>query len=88
VGFGESAESSELSFAAFYADCEHEVRPITEGNRVCLVYNLILEQRSKSGSQPVRAPDYEKEVAAVATLFRGRLAAHQETLWRPGIASK
>jgi hypothetical protein len=41
------AENSELSFAAFYADCEHEVRPITEGNRVCLVYNLILERRTK-----------------------------------------
>ena len=32
---------SEINFAAFYADCEHEVRPIREGHRVCLVYNLI-----------------------------------------------
>ena len=35
------SEISKLAFAAFYADCEHEVRPITEGNRICLVYNLI-----------------------------------------------
>ncbi|MSU36372.1 MAG: 2OG-Fe(II) oxygenase [Pedosphaera sp.] len=35
------AESSEVGFVAFYADCEHEVRPITAGHRVCLVYNLI-----------------------------------------------
>lgn len=28
--------------AAFYADCEHEVRPLQEGHRLCLVYNLTL----------------------------------------------
>jgi predicted 2-oxoglutarate/Fe(II)-dependent dioxygenase YbiX len=27
-------------YAAFYADCEHEVRPITSGYRLVLVYNL------------------------------------------------
>jgi len=30
-----SAEFSELSYVAFYADCEHEARPVQEGNRVC-----------------------------------------------------
>ena len=30
-----------LHFSAFYADCLHEVTPVTEGYRVCLVYNLI-----------------------------------------------
>jgi hypothetical protein len=53
-------EPSELAFAAFYADCEHEVRPITEGNRVCLVYNLIQQRGAKKlergcvGDQPQR----------------------------------
>ncbi|KAG4073583.1 hypothetical protein HA402_000807 [Bradysia odoriphaga] len=28
-------------FAAFYRDCEHEILPITEGYRLCLMYNLI-----------------------------------------------
>ncbi|XP_037032882.1 uncharacterized protein LOC119071887 [Bradysia coprophila] len=28
-------------FTAFYCDCEHEVLKVTEGYRVCLVYNLI-----------------------------------------------
>jgi hypothetical protein len=69
------AESSELSFAAFYADCEHEVRPITEGNRVCLVYNLILDRRSKSGGQPIQAPEYEKEITAAAALLGEHLGA-------------
>ena len=69
------AEGSEVSFAAFYADCEHEVRPITHGNRVCLVYNLILERRTKTGGRPVQAPDYEKEITAAAALLEEHLAA-------------
>jgi 2OG-Fe(II) oxygenase superfamily len=31
-----------LSFVAFYADCHHEVRPVTEGYRIVLTYNLLL----------------------------------------------
>ena len=34
-----SNDPSELAFAAVYADCEHEILPVTEGHRACLVYN-------------------------------------------------
>src|SRR5260370_3619452 len=37
-----SPEVSDLTFAAFYADWEHQVKPIAHGNRVCLTYNLGL----------------------------------------------
>ena len=37
-------------FVAFYADCYHEVKPITSGYRLCLVYNLAIANRKK---QPV-----------------------------------
>ncbi|TMW62133.1 hypothetical protein Poli38472_009626 [Pythium oligandrum] len=30
-----------LQYAAFYGDCEHEVKPVTSGYRVCLTYNLM-----------------------------------------------
>jgi len=30
-----------MFFATFYADCPHEILPVTEGHRLCLVYNLI-----------------------------------------------
>ncbi len=30
-------------WAAFYADCEHEVKPVESGWRLCLAYNLVLE---------------------------------------------
>ena len=28
-------------YAAFYADCKHELKPVTSGHRLCLVYNLV-----------------------------------------------
>src|SRR5215470_15730853 len=37
-------------FVAFYADCYHEVQPITSGYRLCVVYNLAIANRKK---QPV-----------------------------------
>jgi hypothetical protein len=30
-----------LQYAAFFADCEHELSPITSGMRLVLVYNLV-----------------------------------------------
>ncbi len=56
-------EPSELVYAAFYADCEHEIHPVTEGYRVCLVYNLVVEE---GRSVPTKAPDYGTKVAAIA----------------------
>ena len=61
-----AAEMSKLAFIAFYADCQHEVRPIIEGNRVCLVYNLVQVRGSKAGRSSLSAPLYDSEVAAVA----------------------
>jgi hypothetical protein len=41
--------------AAFYADCEHEIRPLRKGYRLCLVYNLTLKKGGKSVGAPRRA---------------------------------
>ena len=68
-----AAEPSELAFAAFYADCEHEVRPVTEGYRLSLVFNLCL--RADDTDTPRTAPDHAQQVDRLAK----RLAA-----WRPG----
>lgn len=56
-------EPSELVHAAFYADCEHEVRPVTDGHRICLVFNLIRKKRARVAAT---APDYRDLVAPVA----------------------
>ncbi len=67
-------EVSEVSFAAFHADCEHEVQPITDGNRVCLVYNLIQPPRAPGKVESLRAPDYERQTAAAARLLEEKLS--------------
>ena len=56
-------EPSQLVHAAFYADCEHEIRPVTDGYRIALVYNLI---RKEKVQVPANAPDHRDRVAAVA----------------------
>ena len=61
-----SQDPSEVVFAAFYADCIHEVLPVTEGCRLTLVYNLL---RRGCGRRP-EPPDYESEKSRVAALLR------------------
>ena len=36
-----------INYTAFYADCEHEVKPLTSGYRICLVYNLVQQKTGK-----------------------------------------
>ena len=45
-------EPSELSYAAFYADCLHEVRPVTKGHRISLVFNLFIQSDRKWTGAP------------------------------------
>jgi hypothetical protein len=59
-------EPSEIGFAAFYADCVHEVRPVTSGCRVALVFNLCFPGRK----QPPQAPDYRPEQKQLTTVLQ------------------
>lgn len=58
-------DPSEVAFAAFYADCVHEVLPVSSGYRMVLVYNLL---RKGSGRAPV-APSYDQEQAGLEALM-------------------
>ena len=58
-------DPSELAYAAFYADCEHEVRPISKGNRICLVYNVLVRNREHWAERRF-APDYQNKISDVA----------------------
>ena len=55
-----------LAYAAFYADCRHEVLPITDGCRLALIYNLV---RRNGGPLP-QAPDYDSARSELAQLLR------------------
>jgi hypothetical protein len=58
--------SFRIHYAAFYADCEHEISPLREGHRLCLVYNLTLKKaRSKKGLTAPRSAEYIEQVADV-----------------------
>lgn len=62
-----AASGHELSYAAFYADCEHEVRPVKEGYRLCLAYNLTLSRaRGKKG---IAAPRTGAAVTAISEML-------------------
>jgi len=63
----QAEEESELRYAAFYADCEHEVRPIESGHRLCLVYNLV--RTGKKSKTPPQAPDYREQIDAAAEML-------------------
>ena len=45
-------EPSEIAYAAFYADCVHEVLPVTAGCRATLVYNLVRTRCARGHGAP------------------------------------
>lgn len=52
-----------LSFVAFYADCRHQVRPVTSGYRVVLTYNLLLQGDTAASSAGRTNPGLTVELA-------------------------
>lgn len=60
------SDPSEVAFAAFYADCPHEVLPVVSGYKLSLIYNLW---RPDASSRPM-PPDYSSERDALATRLR------------------
>jgi hypothetical protein len=65
IDFGGDEDSRfRIHFAAFYADCEHEIRPLREGYRLCLVYNLTLKKGKKSLAAP-RSREYIEPITQI-----------------------
>lgn len=60
-----SSDPAEAWFAAFYADCRHEVRPVESGYRLVLIYNL---RKSGAGDTP-EPPLYDEEARSAAALL-------------------
>jgi 2OG-Fe(II) oxygenase superfamily len=67
IDFGGDPDSKfRIHFAAFYADCEHEVRPLKNGYRLCVVYNLTLAKSEKVLS----APRASQHIEIIGSLLR------------------
>lgn len=59
-------DAAEIGYAAFYADCVHEVLPVTQGCRLTLIYNLVRADKQLPLPKP---PDYHQEQDLVAALL-------------------
>lgn len=66
-GETKSFQGSELDIEciAFYADCPHEVKPVTDGYRLALTYNLVMEGEPACGP----GADIERLVTQVQRFF-------------------
>lgn len=64
-------DPSDAAYAAFYADCVHEVQPVTSGTRLSLIYNLSWADGGAAGAPP---PHLEQQ-AALTQLLARRAAA-------------
>lgn len=76
------SDPSVLAYAAFYADCTHETRPLREGHRVALVFNLIL--RGSGAARLGRAPDFDSQAESISTVLRtwaSQARSGAKTVW-------
>ena len=76
--------SNQLVLVAFYADCRHEVRPVTSGYRAALTFNLFLDTAARRSERPASKP-----VEALADLVRDYFATPRPSrgpLWPPSSA--
>jgi predicted 2-oxoglutarate/Fe(II)-dependent dioxygenase YbiX len=67
IVFTGAASGHEVSYAAFYADCQHEVRPVRSGFRLCLTYNVTVA--GTRGRQGIAAPSYGASATAIGELL-------------------
>jgi len=61
-----------LSYAAFYADCQHEIKPLKSGHRLCLTYNLTLATSTSRGKKAIALPssyDAANEIKALLDVW-------------------
>lgn len=70
----------DLTFIAFYADCHHEVRPVTEGYRVVLVYQLLADGSRAAPRAAVPAAVVDSLAATLERYFETPV---QIRSWQP-----
>jgi len=69
IDFGGKGAEFQMQYAAFYADCQHEITPVTAGYRICLVYNLAIAGKKQ---QPT-APEHASTIDPAAQLLKAVL---------------
>ncbi len=69
IDFGGEHAEFQLQYAAFYADCQHEITPVSAGYRICLVYNLAITGKKRQPAAPKTLPPSRKWPNSSRTLF-------------------
>lgn len=69
IDFGGPDSEFRTAYAAFYADCRHEITPVLSGYRVCLIYNLALDRAEEQPSAPRSSPAITAAAAMLRELF-------------------
>ena len=60
-----------IQWAALYSDCEHEIKTITEGERVTLTYNLYVAKPERASiPSPILDPTKLSSYPEIQKLFR------------------
>ena len=70
IDFAGPIDNYEIPFAAFYADCEHEINKVTSGFRICLTYNLI----QNDANQQLQLEESKNYVRQIETLLKQNTA--------------
>jgi len=70
------ADKSQDGFfaTAFFADCEHELKPVTKGFRLALIYNLIMKQEGQDDQAQSQLPS--------ADFLTGEMIKLQKLGWK------
>jgi predicted 2-oxoglutarate/Fe(II)-dependent dioxygenase YbiX len=66
IDFSSPSSNYKIPYVAFFADCDHEIKPITSGYRVALVYNLL----QYSGSQQLSQSKNSTKVDQIASILK------------------
>jgi hypothetical protein len=69
IEFGGPDSEFVTAWAAFYADCRHEITPVRSGYRVCLIYNLALDRGGPQPSAPRSSPAVSEAANILRDLF-------------------
>ena len=65
--FGGSDALGNFYYVAFYADCLHEVKQVTDGYRLCLIYNLIWKGSPNDAPTP---PDHQLVINKINSILK------------------
>lgn len=65
-------DAGRLTLIAFYADCHHQVRPVTAGHRIVLTYNLTIGGDAPTVALPAQTAQVDALAGSIKRYFETR----------------